>query len=203
MIFWEGLGNIVKIILKLLRKELKLFGKLPKEIQLVLGEEFNLEKFEEIKDTGIVPLYLEDIDISVDMERITRGALPKDTHLLERPIADNEKDVDIIDEDDILDEFLESDTLLKLNNLHSASMLTDEHLSLKDVSKLHQNLPNNNTFDIDESLINIQEPEPEPVPEPDPGPMLQPLNAEIDTRNILPEGTSRRRHVRFDFPNLK
>ncbi len=34
-------------------------------------------------------------------------------------------------------------------------------------------------------------------------PMLQPLNAEIDTRNILPEGTTRRRHVRFDFPNLK
>jgi hypothetical protein len=109
----------------------KLFGKLPKEIQLVLGEEFNLEKFEEIKNTGIVPLYLEDIDISVDMERITRGTLPKDTHLLEKPIADNEKDNDMLkDEDDILDEFLESDTLLKLNNLHSASMLTDENLSL-------------------------------------------------------------------------
>jgi len=182
----------------------KLFGKLPKEIQLVLGEEFNLEKFEEIKTTGIVPLYLEDIDISVDMERITRGTLPKDTHLLERPKADNEKDDDIInDEDDILDEFLESDTLLKLNNLHSASMLTDENLSLKDVSALHQNMPRDNSFNIDESLIDIQEPEPEPVQDPDPEPVLQPLNAEIDTRNILPEGTTRRRHVRFDFPNLK
>ena len=182
----------------------KLFGKLPKEIQLVLGEEFNLEKFEEIKTTGIVPLYLEDIDISVDMERITRGTLPKDTHLLERPKADNEKDDDIInDEDDILDEFLESDTLLKLNNLHSASMLTNENLSLKDVSTLHQNMPRDNSFNIDESLIDIQEPEPEPVQDPDPEPVLQPLNAEIDTRNILPEGTTRRRHVRFDFPNLK
>ncbi len=67
---------------------------------------------------------------------------------------ENNNDI-INDEDDIFDEFLESDTLLKLNNLHNASMLTDENLSLKDVSALHQNMPRDNTFNIESNRLYL------------------------------------------------
>ena len=36
----------------------QLYGKLPMDIKLILGEEFSAQKWDEIKNVGVVPAYL-------------------------------------------------------------------------------------------------------------------------------------------------
>jgi hypothetical protein len=184
---------------------LELFGRLPEDIKLILGDEFNTEKWNEIKDSGIVPLYLQDIDISVDLERVTRNNLPKDTHLLNVPIdptasipADgpnvNKDDDDENDEEDF-DEIFSDKILENLNVLHDNDMLTGS-VELRDVPKLIENL-NVGVPPPDGLLIEDGD-----VTVPLTGPAI-PHPSEIHIGNILPEGTTRRRTIRFNLPVSK
>ena len=183
-------------------RSLELFGRLPEDIKLILGDEFNTEKWNEIKDSGIVPLYLQDIDISVDLERVTRNNLPKDTHLLNVPIdptasipADGpnvNKDDDDENEEEDFDEIFSDKILENLNVLNDNDMLNG-NVELRDVPKLIENL-NVGVPPPGGSLIEDGD-----VTVPLTGPAI-PHPSEIHIGNILPEGTTRRRTIRFDLP---
>ncbi len=61
----------------------ELFSKLPEYIKIILGDVFNEEKWNEIKDSGIIPAYLADIEIEGELGRQTRGNISTDSHLIE------------------------------------------------------------------------------------------------------------------------
>ncbi len=89
------------------------------------------------------------IDISVDLERVTRNNLPKDTHLLNVPIdptasipADGpnvNEDGDDNDDEEDFDEIFSDNILDNLNVLHDNDMLIGD-VHLRDVPKLIENL---------------------------------------------------------------
>jgi hypothetical protein len=122
-------------------RSLELYGQLPIDVKMILGDVFNTEKWSEIKDTGKLPQYLESIELFEQLDRITRsGILPTDTHLLEQP--DDTPNKEILDEDDILDDFLDSEVLTQLQDLHNNTLLVNDNISIGDVAKLHkENLP--------------------------------------------------------------
>ncbi len=99
----------------------ELFGILPENIKMILGEEINSQEFDEIKNEGILPEYLKDLEIMENMERITRsrGQLPEDNHLLEQS---QEVENNIEFEDDF--EEIENSRFMKnLKNLHNEGKL--------------------------------------------------------------------------------
>jgi hypothetical protein len=83
----DFLGRIKKLSKNNIRKAhnrtVELFGKLPDEIKLILGDELHAEKWEEIKNSGDIPEYLADLEIEGEMGRQLRSfvPVPKDTHL--------------------------------------------------------------------------------------------------------------------------
>ena len=95
----------------------KLFGLLPDNIKAVLGDEFNLERWSEIKDSAILPTYLLDIEISAEPGVQKRGTVPLNSHLV---------GPDPLEEDDELDDLLDTqdDRLLgQLSYLHNNNLL--------------------------------------------------------------------------------
>jgi hypothetical protein len=122
-------------------RSLELYEQLPIDVKTILGDVFNKEKWSEIKDTGKLPQYLESIELFEQLDRITRsGILPTDTHLLEQP--DDAPNKEILDEDDILDDFLDSEVLTQLQDLHNNTLLENDNISIGDVPTLHkENLP--------------------------------------------------------------
>jgi hypothetical protein len=58
----------------------ELFSKLPEDMKIILGDVFNEEKWNEIKDSGIIPAYLADIEIEGELGRQTRGNISQDSH---------------------------------------------------------------------------------------------------------------------------
>ncbi len=64
------------------------------DIKLILGEEFSAQIWDEIKNVGVVPAYLADIELGEISQVKTRGTdLQKDSHLVETdaPAATAEK----------------------------------------------------------------------------------------------------------------
>jgi hypothetical protein len=93
----------------------------------------------------------------------------------------------------------------QLQDLHEAGALDNTNITVYDVPILHENLLHENVVNLDQSLppdndlsLNnndsvFTEPDLQQI-------QPQPNFADIDIRNILPEGTRRRRHVRFSLP---
>jgi hypothetical protein len=61
----------------------ELFSKLPTEIKMIMGVELDENEWNKIRETGIIPLYLQDIEIQAELGRMTRGNVPKDTHMVQ------------------------------------------------------------------------------------------------------------------------
>ena len=172
-------------------RSLRLFNNLPDDIKLILGDVFNLEEWEKIKETGNVPLYLLDIEISSVPIELRKGNIPNDTHLLEQTNLPKEtlQDESTNLELEVLDSLNEGEFLDQLNTLHNNGNLIDDSLGIQDVPKLYRNIDNIPT--IDNLPNNI------PVSESHDTTPLNPVNANIDTRNII--SGKRDRHVRFNL----
>jgi hypothetical protein len=84
----------------------------------IFGDEINEQKWSEIKDTGLIPEYLADIELGGELGRQLCGTIPDDSHLIETTPPDNsgnntESLVDEKEGDDV-DELLSDDLLKKL-----------------------------------------------------------------------------------------
>jgi hypothetical protein len=170
-------------------RSVRLFAQIPDDVKLVLGDVFNKEKFIEMSDSGIVPQYLQDIDITEGLTRITRGTVQNDSHLIENSEVNNEYE----DENDFIDELDYNVTLQKIKDLHAAEKLHDSQITLNDINRLHETIQDDDITPLENSEQTIvNEGEVEPTGQP------QGIWADIDQRNILPQGTKRR--VRFSLP---
>jgi hypothetical protein len=167
-------------------RSVKLFQELPDDIKLVLGEPFDADKFSEIVKDKRVPEYLHDIVLDVEEgPRLRSENLPDDTHLLETTEVLDETidDVPLIGAND---EFVQ-----QLQALHDANELGNNDVTLENIPILYRSFVNN-TIEDEIQPVDIQV-EPAIVP-------INDITSDINTRNILPEGT--RRKVRFHFPEF-
>ena len=189
-------------------RTIELFSKLPDEIKLILGEEMNTEKWDEIKNTGKIPEYLADLEIEGEVGRQLRSfvPIPNDTHLIQPDVPleskssldkalDNTVDLD----EEVLDELVSDKGLEMINTLHSAEMLNDENITLQDIPRLLRSANKvpvedygNLNYDIARNNIQGLDIEENRVQDP----------AAVDIRNILPENSRRTRRVRFNLPKL-
>ena len=182
----------------------ELFGKLPDSIKAVLGDEINAERWLQFKNDGLVPTYLNDIEIQTEIGPVTRGTLPVDSHLI---LNDNNSEPVPIDEDDEdLDDLLDDVNMKKLQFLHDNNLLTDPQMTLRDVPSLYRtgrelardggagsgDIP---THPVDPDDLVADVPELELVPPP-------PVRLEpgLDLGNIIPKA---RRRVRFNLPYFR
>ena len=178
-------------------RSIRLFKSLPTDIKLILGEEFGPDDFDKIKDSGVVPLYLADIEIDADTERTLRGNLPTDTHLILEETKEGKSSETPpleIDDESILHELNDSTLLRQITELHSAEKLTEANLSIKDINRLHKSHETDLNCDAEDEDLEEEPFNGAPSPKPtriDPG--------GVNTRNILPEGTKRVRTVRFSL----
>jgi hypothetical protein len=183
-------------------RSVELFGSIPPKFKMIMGDEFNSERFEEIKDTGVIPEYLNDISLQQELGEMTRrGDLPLDTHLLEHSqpeLVEHEvraqEDSEEIEDEDELEEILNDRMIEKLKLLHDEHLLTDSKLELKEVTRLYNETisdPPSQRRDRQETEIENEMRE-----------IQISDNAAVNPANILPEGTTRRRRVRFNIPNL-
>lgn len=187
----------------------ELFSQLPENVKLALGDELNLEKWTNIKESGMVPLYLQDVELNGELGRVTRGKLPQDTHLIEQETPPSQQQTttktdaeEEDEEDDVLDELLSDERASQLQQLHDLGLLTDPLLTLKDIPQLIKDAgimktPNINLLNPDrefiaEDLMN-EIPELEGPPR-DPDPVTDPGG--INVVNILPETQKRRVHFK-------
>ena len=211
-------GRIMKVSKNNLKRasprSVEMFSKLPAEIQMVLGHPLDPDEWVKIKDTGIIPEYLEDIELYTEMDRVTRGALPKDTHLLEQDQDPMDNDTvhpgeEPDPDDDIFDQIKEGKLLDQLHELHNVQGLRPD-TQLKDIPGLHKNLlvdqgnqPGqliadiNNAPDFDEYDVG----EVVGSPPSSPPAVVAGHGADVHPDNILPAGEKRR--VRFRLPDLQ
>jgi hypothetical protein len=206
-----------------------LFSKLPDDVKMVLGDVMDTDTFDKIKESGVIPKYLFDIELDSEVGTVTRGMLQKDTHLVEpsddpapvlnsppdpRPV-ESDADVEAEEEEGAVSNLLSDVTLRQLGALHEQQKLTDQSITLREVPSLFEksrlyltasyrknndniqeileelHVPNeqenNSDLNIDDipDAVNINVPED---------------RAGINVSNILPEGTRRRRTVRFNLP---
>jgi hypothetical protein len=171
-------------------RSLRLFENLPDDVKLILGDVFDLNEWEKIKDSGNIPIYLLDIEMSSVPVELRSHKLPKDTHLIENELpAETVNDEVVDDELQILNELDEDEVIRQLNELHNNEQLLDETISLQDVPDLYKNLENLPRLnDLSDNL---------PVEKSHDTTPLNPVNADIDERNIL--RGKRDRRVRFNF----
>jgi hypothetical protein len=175
----------------------ELFGQLPDDVKLILGDEMNPQVFDDIAaQGGILPQYLSDIEIVTEVaELVRRGHLPLKSHLFpESPpdpnTTEKEPDEDDQVDDEDLDEFLGEEIISQVKDLHERDALSDPTLSLKDVPKLYDRIIRGDapfSAEIDNAVESL----------------TVPRNLiDMDPANILPAGT-RRKTVRFQIPALK
>ena len=185
-----------------------LFSSLPDDIKIVLGDEFNEELWNKIKDSGTLPAYLSELEIEEEMQRVLRSKEPiaTDSHLVETapptaPELENEKDNLVDEEEDNLEELLNDKVVEQLNELHSKGQLLDPEMTLSDIPVMAEKLENPDSpllNDVD-AISDLELPEdPEPIASPVPQIVKDP--AAVDPSNILPENSKRSRRVRFNLP---
>ena len=208
----DFLGKVKKLSKNNIRKAhdrtIELFSKLPDEIKLILGEEMNTEKWDEIKNTGKIPEYLADLEIEGEVGRQLRSfvPIPNDTHLIQPdvPLESNSSLDKALDntvnlDEEVLEELVSDKGLEMINTLHSAELLNDENITLQDVPRLLRSknkMPvedyGNLDYDIANEIIPVLVTEENRVQDP----------AAVDVRNILPENSRRTRRVRYNLPKL-
>jgi hypothetical protein len=190
----------------------ELFGKLPMEMKIILGDEFNEDRWIEIKDSGVVPAYLMDVQISGAAGVVTRGNLPEapadvsEGNIAAGTTAPTHVQVTTDDSDDVLDELVDDETVRRLGALHDAGLLSDPGLELRDVPGLYEanneiilggetSIQRPHGVDPDELLLAGMDPEDRPL---SPQPIRRRPSFGIDVQNILPPHV--RRRVRFNLP---
>jgi hypothetical protein len=178
-------------------RSLELFGMLPDDIKLILGEEFNAEIWEKIKDDQIVPEYLADIELDQEMQMITRQKSAEDTHVLEQDGPGPTNTQGDLDDAALLADLEETELLDQLKTLHDENALTDPGITIADVPRI---------FSRSRNVLKPNLLMDAPVPSED----VYTANdiekvreideniCDINEKNILPEGT--KRHVRFHLP---
>jgi hypothetical protein len=183
----------------------ELFGKLPMEIKIVLGDEFNADRWQDIKNSGVVPAYLLDIQISGGSGVITRGRITNEPNVA--PVTPDENDTVLEPDEDMgeLDDILDDRIVRQLNELHAAELLNDPGIGLGDVPRLYSNNREiirdggtsrpNLGVDPDDLLLDggFDAGETQSPPPPRRRPSFG-----VDPANILPAGV--RRRVRFNLP---
>jgi hypothetical protein len=185
-----------------------LFSSLPDDIKIVLGDEFNEELWNKIKDSGTLPAYLSELEIEEEMQRVLRSKEPiaTDSHLLETapptaPELENEKDNLVDEEEDNLEELLNDKVVAQLNELHSKGQLLNPEMTLSDIPVMADKLkdPDSPLLNDVDAMSDLELPEdPEPIASPAPQIVKDP--AAVDPSNILPENSKRSRRVRFNLP---
>jgi len=185
-----------------------LFSSLPDDIKIVLGDEFNEELWNKIKDSGTLPAYLSELEIEEEMQRVLRSKEPiaTDSHLLEtapptEPVPENEKENLVDEEEDNLEELLNDKVVEQLNELHSKGQLLDPEMTLSDIPVMAEKLkdPDSPLLNDVTAMSDLELPEdPEPIASPAPQIVKDP--AAVDPSNILPENSKRSRRVRFNLP---
>ena len=138
-------------------RSVKLFNELPKDIQIILGEPMNIERWNDIKISGIVPQYLESIQIDAARERLTRSGLAKESHIIEKdqnPVNTEKGGGTLIFDDDEWDweEILTQNTLTQLKRLHEGNHLSTP-IPLHEIPKTYDSLIGN---DVNELLNEVE-----------------------------------------------
>ena len=190
----------------------ELFGKLPLDVKFALGDEFDLDRWLEIKDSGIVPAYMLDIQIGNNLGVSTRGRIAEvPTLQTPVPVSDTEttEALDLQGQgeylEDIVDDLDDDDVVRKLNDLHGAELLTDPGLGLGDIPGLYrahaellqdgESRTRNNVPVDPEDLVSAGL---DPDRPSTPPPARRRPSFGIDATNILPPKV--RRRVRFRLP---
>ncbi len=94
--FWTDPEKHSKNNIRLLSpRGIELFSKLPEDIKIILGDVFNEEKWDEIKDSGVIPAYLADIEIEGELGRQTCGNISQESHLVETTPPPNVENVEM------------------------------------------------------------------------------------------------------------
>jgi hypothetical protein len=188
----------------------ELFEKLPTDIKIILGEELDEDQWDQIKDTGVLPAYLSDIEIEAALGRQTRGNIPEDTHLIETappeiPANDTMAVEDEGEGEEI--QMLTSDEVVQqLNYLHSKGELKDVDISLKNVPDLYRSVvdldpdPAVRRDVTDNQVLEVLDDDGNLVDDQDEEDAVELDPADININNILPERL--RKRVRFNVPQL-
>jgi hypothetical protein len=173
-----------------------LFGKLPDDIKLVLGGEFNEKTWEEMETNEKVSEYLKDTEIQHEPQIVTRQRLAEDTHALEQGGPGQNDTEPALDDSTLINDLEETEILEHLKALHEKTLLTEPDISLRDINRLYRDSVNDETPTlITNELPDIEESVEEEV-------ITANKNfARVHPDNILPEGT--KRHVRFNLPSIK
>ena len=107
----------------------------------------NEEIWNQLKEAGQIPAYLNDITLEFQEDRQLRGYIPNDTHLLERSDAEGDAweylaapdshPVPLLNEieDETVLEALKDIFMETLRNMHTNQELTNKNLSLNTIEK--------------------------------------------------------------------
>jgi Integrase core domain len=139
-------------------RSIRLFGKLPLRIKMVLGGPLTPDIWDSIKDQKNLPEYMEYVDNVDDKHQPirTRQYLPNDSHILEKS-ADVVKEYEPPSNVDVTGE-----TFDHLKFLHDNNALVDPNMSLEDIEPLYRKLRRN------PEKIQQQVASPDAAPAPDP-----------------------------------
>ena len=166
-------------------RSIELFGALPDELKLVLGEPMDGEIWSKLAEDKQLPEYLQHIESNLEMDRVTRGAPPKDSPAL---VQENtivlEEGNGWDDDDDLLELLNEEEATAVLREMHSNIELTDAS-RLSDISRKFS------ASSQEESSIHTQANTPETQIEEASGPALKQVSEE--QRTISPIQTNQRR----------
>jgi hypothetical protein len=130
----------------------RLFGALPQDIKLLLGDAMTPEIWDQIKESKLVPEYLQAMEADFVEPRKTRQSLPHDTHLLEKREAAEPDPDPAIDPDEYLDPF-EDTTFEKIVTLHRQGALDDENIDIADIDPLYEKMFPSSPIDKEENRI--------------------------------------------------
>jgi hypothetical protein len=170
----------------------ELFSKLPEEIKMVLGDVFDEQIWEQYKESGGVPKYLENTE-EVHEGIQTRGMILNDTDLVEQNVEIENNDYEFLD-----DGWFDTEVISKINELHENNLLHGE-VELRDIPVMHANILNQKVQgDVQPVSVIDEQMEVQPIQKIAPRGSDFIDTAGINVQNILPENT--RRSVRFSLP---
>jgi Reverse transcriptase (RNA-dependent DNA polymerase)/RNase H-like domain found in reverse transcriptase/Integrase zinc binding domain/Integrase core domain len=116
----------------------KLFSALPTRVKLALGDVMGLEQWENIKNTKLLPAYLEESQQDFVEPRTTRQNMMSDTHLLEQGVADPEPDPEHVRKEvyELEKLPLDKDIVKQLRELHDRELLLSDDIDLANIPAL-------------------------------------------------------------------
>jgi hypothetical protein len=130
----------------------RLFGALPQEVKLLLGDTMTPEIWDQIKDSKLVPEYLQSMEADFVEPRKTRQTLPHDTHLLEKGEGPDPDPDPAMDPDEYLDPFGDT-TFEKIVTLHRQGALDDDNIDIADIDPLYEKMFPSSPIDKEENRI--------------------------------------------------